>query len=218
MVFLSIIIDISIVAIIALCILLGYKRGLIGVAFRLLSFVAGIIIAFLLVNPISGYIIENTELDESIEQALIQNVTKEEEKQQENQTKPQDLQQEVDHFIEQTADNAKKEIINATAPEFASAIIHGGVFIALFLFTKIGFFFARALGELIGKIPVIKQFNKLGGTIYGILEGFLVVYLILAILTLVMPMISGFGVLEAIEHSFIGSMMYQNNILIKILF
>ena len=44
----SIIIDIIIIAIIALCVILGYKRGLTGSLLKILSFVLAIVIAFIL--------------------------------------------------------------------------------------------------------------------------------------------------------------------------
>ena len=48
----AIIIDIVIVAIIALCLFLGYRRGLTGSLLKILSFVLAIVIAFILFKPV----------------------------------------------------------------------------------------------------------------------------------------------------------------------
>ena len=58
--------DIFVILIIMLCILIGYKKGLIKVAVRLLSFFVALIIALILYTPISNYIIENTEVVPSL--------------------------------------------------------------------------------------------------------------------------------------------------------
>ena len=62
----SIIIDIVIIAVILLCLYGGYRKGLIGLAFSIVSFVAALIIAFILFSPISTFVINNTEFDDNI--------------------------------------------------------------------------------------------------------------------------------------------------------
>ena len=48
----SIIVDIAILAIIVLCIIIGYVRGLTGSLIKIVSFVLSLIIAFILFVPI----------------------------------------------------------------------------------------------------------------------------------------------------------------------
>ena len=69
----------------------------------------------------------------------------------------------------------------------------------------------------IAKLPVIKQFDKLGGVIYGVLEGIIIIYLVLAIISFISPMI-GENIIAAIDESMVGSMLYNNNLLLKIIF
>ena len=59
-------IDIILIAIIALTTFIGYKRGLIKVAFKLISFLLAIVIAVVLYKPISNFIINNTQIDDTI--------------------------------------------------------------------------------------------------------------------------------------------------------
>ena len=77
--------------------------------------------------------------------------------------------------------------------------------------------FLRFITSLIAKLPVIKQFDKLGGVIYGLLEGLIIIYVILAIISFVAPMTNG-NIVTAIDEAFIGSMLYNNNLLLKIIF
>ena len=64
----SIFVDIGIVAIVALSTFLGYKKGLIGVAFKIISFFIAIILAFVLCKPVSYYIMQQTIIDDKIEE------------------------------------------------------------------------------------------------------------------------------------------------------
>ncbi|MFQ8988799.1 MAG: CvpA family protein [Intestinibacter sp.] len=102
--------------------------------------------------------------------------------------------------------------------ECGTTIINIGVLIALFLVSRIVLIFIKGLTQLITKLPVIKQFDKLGGIIYGLLEALVIIYVILTILSLVSPLISNSGIIQAIENSFIGSVMYDNNLLLKLIF
>ena len=71
----SILLDLIIVGIILLSTFLGYKKGLIGVAFKIVSFVIAIVITLILYVPVSNLVINHTGLDESIENAIVELAT-----------------------------------------------------------------------------------------------------------------------------------------------
>ncbi len=74
-------VDLILIGIIALCIFLGYKRGLIGVAVRIIGFFAALIIALIFYTPVSNYIINNTDIVIKLEQTIEKKIyDKEEEK------------------------------------------------------------------------------------------------------------------------------------------
>ena len=62
----GIILDIILVAIIALNIFICYKKGLVKLAVGLIAVAAAIILALILYKPVSNLIIENTEIDENV--------------------------------------------------------------------------------------------------------------------------------------------------------
>lgn len=74
----GIILDIIIILIIGLNIYLGYKKGLIEVAFNVFAFFIAIIATLILFNPISNLVIQNTEIDENIKKSIISNFNKDE--------------------------------------------------------------------------------------------------------------------------------------------
>lgn len=71
----SIIIDLILIGIILLSTFLGYKKGLIGVAFKIISFIIALIVTLILFKPISNYIITNTELANNIENAIVEKLS-----------------------------------------------------------------------------------------------------------------------------------------------
>lgn len=210
----SFIIDIIIIAIILICIIAGYKKGLVGMAFSVASFFIAIIIALILFNPIASLIMDNTGLDETIQNAIISNFTEETGEQKEAENMP-DI---IVNYIEDRVNEVKNIGVEAAAVGIAETSIKALSFIGIFIVAKIALAFFGKLADLIASLPILKQFNKAGGLIIGILKGILIVYLILAILLLVMPFFGGLGIYTAINESFIGNMMYNNNLLLKIIF
>lgn len=211
----SIIVDLVILAIFIICIIIGYVRGLTGSLIKILSFVLSIVIAFILFVPISNLIINNTQIDDNLEQSIremiIGNSGAEEQKM------PEAITDYIQQQVENASDSAKEAIADNTAHEVALTIVKAGTWIALFIIARILLIFLRFITSLIAKLPVIKQFDKLGGIIYGVLEGLIIVYVLLAIISFVAPMINN-TLVNAIDESFVGSMMYNNNLLLKIIF
>lgn len=212
----TIIVDLVIVAIMAICIIIGYVRGLTGSLIKILSFVLSIIIASILFIPVSNLIIDNTEIDENIETS-IRNIIIDQETENEEENMPDTITNYIGQKIEQASDDAKETIVDSTARDVTLTIVKAGTWILLFIIARILLIFLRFITSLIAKLPVIKQFDKLGGIIYGILEGLIIIYLVLAIISFISPMISS-DFTNAIDESFIGSMMYNNNLLLKIIF
>lgn len=229
------IVDIVIIAILALCIVLGYKRGLTGSLLKIISFVLALVITFILFKPVANLIVDHTDWDEGLEQSIRQVFL--EEQNQENETtqaneQGQDEQKEdtsnqampdviIDYLneaIENAGTQAKDAAIEMAARDIAVTIIHIGTFIALFILSRILLLLVRGLANLITKLPVIKQFDKLGGIIYGLLQALVIIYVILAILSFISPMIAQTGIPQAVSESFIGGMFYNNNLLLKLVF
>jgi uncharacterized membrane protein required for colicin V production len=218
----SIIIDIVIVLIIALCVFFGYKRGLTGSLLKILSFVLAIVIAFILFKPVSNFVINNTTWDdsikESIQQFITEKITAEEETGEANTDLPKVIVDYIDETMAESANEAKEVAIENTAQSVTTLIVNAGVWIAVFIIARILLIFIKFITALIAKLPVIKQCDKLGGIIYGVLEAFVILYVILAIISFISPTLNNAEFIDSINKSFIGSMLYNNNLLLKILF
>lgn len=219
----SIIIDAIILGILVLCIALGYHKGLTGSLLKIVSFVLALVIAFVLFKPVSSFIVDKTNWDENLEQGIRDTILSSEKQeetvlQEENQNMPSVMLDYINKTVENAGNEAKEAVADATARQVAIMIINSAVWFALFLVARIVLVFVKGLTKIITSLPIIKQFDKLGGIIYGLVEAFIVIYAILAVLSFISPVVSGTGVLDAVQKSFIGSVMYNNNLLLKLIF
>ena len=214
-----IIMDIIIVAVILLCTFIGYKKGLVGVIFKIISFFIALLVAILLSGPISNWIMENTSIAQDIEGALTEKLI--EEKVEEKEIEKEDINntsQIVVDYINKYTTDVKNAGAIAMAKEITTTTIRVVVIIVLYIGTKIILFFFRTLVNAIAELPIIKQFNKLGGTIYGLLKGILIVYVVLALLSLIAPIVNNTALFEMINSSILGNFMYNHNLILTILF
>ena len=172
-----ILVDLIIIAIMALCIFLGYKRGLIGVAFKIVSFLIALVVTFVLYIPVSNFVINNTTIDDNIKNAIIEKIADEETVEVKEENGMPDM---VNDYINQYTTEVKDIGMEVVAQNISVILVKLIVGLVLCLVVRIALIFVKALISLVEKIPVIKQFNKAGGTIYGILEGLLIIYIVLA--------------------------------------
>ena len=213
----GIIVDLIIVGILVLCIFLGYKRGLTGSLLKIVTFILALIIAFILFKPVSNFIINNTELDENLESS-IKSMFLEVEENGTDSNMPTAITDYINKVIEGAANDAKTAVVETAARDVAISIINLGVVIVVYIIARIILIFVKGIASLITKLPVIKQFDKLGGIIFGLLKALVIIYVILAIISFVSPIITESGVIDAINQSFIGKGMYNNNLLLEIIF
>ena len=193
----GIIIDILIVAFLALSVFLGYKKGFVTLAIKLCAFIIAILITFVLYRPLGNLIINTTSIDESIEDSIYNKVTE---------TMQKDSSGELTNDL---IESAKQGMLEQSARELA---INGGTAIVLFIIVRIILIFVNALANLIAKIPLIKQANELGGAIYGLLRGIVIIYLVLLIIYFVGEFYPNNIATQSINETTLTKVMYENNL------
>ena len=206
----AIIIDLIIIAIIALFTFIGYKQGLVNSAIKILSFFIAIAVALILYKPVSALVIKNTTIDENIKNTLVEKVQIE---QKEDLEKSNLVKENLSNKIIAGANNTVEDVANS----FSIKIVETGVMILLYIIARIVLRFITALTSLITELPIIKQANKIGGTAFGFFIGLVSVYAILAVIYLISPAINqeAFGV---IDETILAKQIYNNNILLTIVF
>ena len=216
----GILVDLVIISILISNSYWGYRRGLVSVIFKVLVFVLSLLIVFLLYKPVSNSIINNTQLDEVLSNAIRSNL--------EGTTlndgallEPTEsnfsaaVVEMINSFVTEALELAEVDPVGYVSIQLAHFMIRVGTMLLLFMVSRFFLLFIRFAAELLGNLPIIKLFNKSGGLIYGIVKGILTVYLILAVFSVISPFISSWGIISAIEDSTLGNKMYNDNIIIN---
>lgn len=217
----SIIIDLIIIGILVLSIFFAYRKGLTKCIIKILSFIIAVIVAAILFKPVSNFVIQNTKIDDNIKEAVVNLVAddvEEDGKVKEDSNLPNAMVDYINETIGNAVEDAKNNMITVAAEGIANITINAGVAILLFIVVRIALIFVSALSSIITDLPIIKQFDKVGGILYGAVKAFVIIFVVLALISLISPMIEQTGIIVAINKSFIGSILYNNNILLNILF
>lgn len=216
----SLIIDLIVLGLIVLCVFFGYKKGLTKCIIKILSFVIALVIAFVLFKPVSNFVINNTTLDDNIRNSiveLVQDDVSETGEVKEESNLPQAMVNYINEQITNTVEQTKETVVNTVADKIAIIAVNVCVALGLFIIARVALMFVSAISSLVTDLPIIKQVDKTGGIIYGLIEALLILFIIFAIISFISPMIEGSGLITAINKSILGSILYNNNLLLNII-
>ena len=212
----GIILDIILVAIIALNVFICYKKGLVKLAVGLIAVLVSVILAVLLYKPVSNTIINNTELDEKIKSAITENFVNEEETTEE--TEDNGFMKYIEKYVEDPVNKTKNEIVIEASGVIATKLIDIIAMVSIFIVARLVLILLTFVTDMITSLPILKQFNELGGILYGLIKALLIIYVLLAIAFFIVYTTGSTGLADAIANSFITKFFYNNNLLLSILF
>lgn len=192
----GIIIDIVLIAIVILSAFLGYKKGLVKLGAKLFAGIIAIIVTIIMYKPVSGIIIKNTPIDEKIENAIIQNAT--------------NFINENDKMQNGITEHVEKNILPEQAENLSKSVVYIITALVLFIVVKIILSIVISLMNFVANLPILKQFNEIGGIIYGIIRGALIVcicVLLMGIYTKIKPEST---INNNIKNSILTKLIYEN--------
>lgn len=207
----GIIIDFIIIIILLMCIFYGYKRGLVNLVISLFTFVIALVIAIFIYKPIANIVIDNTSICDNIENCIFERIKDENVEKSDN-----EIIQLADKYI---LKDAKSETAEVIASSIAKTVIDVLTFIILVTVIRICLIIINKIFSIITEVPIIKQFNKLGGGLYGIIQGIIINYILFAVIIVIIPLISTntTTVVDSINDSKFGSILYNENVIIKLI-
>ena len=166
--------------------------------------------------------VENTENIEATNENLSNtnsNTSKEDNK--ENKEKKgfsEDISNYITRELAGKIGEEKTKAVDALAGNIAVTIIRLLSGIGIFILASILLILVKILAKFLTKLPGVHQADKVGGAIFGIIEGLLIVWIALAIINVISPAINNTNLIEAINKSFIGGFLNNYNLLTKIIF
>lgn len=219
--------DIFVVLLILFFALLGFFKGLIYSVFKLASFFVAVGLA-LTFYPIVSDVLMETSLAKSIQNGITNKLLIVQDEQvketggsltEETLIKGIDLPDGVINLaLNKTALIDTASVVNSLSIALTEIIINIISVILLFILLRILLFIARIILQSIVKLPLIKQFDKIGGLAFGTIEGFLMIFIIFSVIMFFHSTGNFEGVFKVIDGSLVAKYFYYNNVLIWILF
>ncbi|MBE5936341.1 MAG: hypothetical protein E7262_11280 [Lachnospiraceae bacterium] len=91
-------------------------------------------------------------------------------------------------------------------------------YIIIFIVIRIGIMVITYVVDLISKLPIIEEFDGMGGVLIGAVKGVIEIWILLLVITLIANTKLGISAMECISGNFLLEMLYNNNILLQIIY
>ena len=212
----GIILDVIIVGIIALNVYACYKKGLVNLAVGLIAVVAAIILSVLFYKPVTNIIVENTQFDETLGNTIIELLVPE--GVDPSQVKFVGVLSYFQTEVENAVNGTENNVVYNTAGVMAQKIIGLIVFIGIFTVVRVVLFALTFVADAITSLPILKQLDDVGGILYGLVKALLIIYLVLAIVSLIVSFTANTAISDVIASSYVTKFFYNNNILLNLVF
>lgn len=203
-------IDIILVLIVALSAFLGYKKGLVELGAKLFAGIIAIVITLIIYKPVGNIVIKNTSIDEKIENTILEkttNVIDENSKISDNK------------YIQDASDNAVSQVKEEVLPEQARNIAVNVVYVAtaliLFIVSKIVLSIVISLANAVASLPILKQFNEIGGFLYGLVRGAIISLVLILVIGTIAKLNPNGSLSKNVESTYLLKEVYDNVVKIK---
>ena len=163
------ILDAILVGIVAVNVLVCFKKGFTRSLFNMFSAILGVLLAILFYDKFSSFVKGSKYgvlFTDKIENAILNHYNSGTQSSIQNSDIPNFLK----GFIEDGA-KSLEEAVGLFAQQISSICITVLSIILLIVIIKLALYFVPKLLKTICKLPVIKQFDKLAGVIFGIISG-----------------------------------------------
>lgn len=112
------------------------------------------------------------------------------------------------------SDSSIGNILSSSLSDIFISIIS---IIIIFILVRIALGYLIKLLDVVARLPVLKQFNKISGLFLGLLIGILIVHIVLAIFTPIVLTSPDGIIAQTVYNSHIGQYFYTNNLIINAL-
>ena len=218
------VVDIVIILIVLFFVLIGKKRGFALSLLSTCSIILSIVISLFLYQPVETYLRENTELKEQISNAIISSMNNEDKSDQESTNENQQGESEgkgffnslINNYVnlgKEKAEETKNHVVQQTAENITENILKVLSFVIVYILVTLILLILKFALKIFTKLPVINQIDKIGGIVLGFAEGVIIVYIIIAIISIVVPEKKDGNISQRIDESYIGRYVYNNNVI-----
>lgn len=206
----GIVIDIILVLIVALSAFLGYKKGLVELGAKLFAGIIAIVITLIIYKPVGNIVIKNTSIDEKIENTILEKTTN---------VIDENSKISDKKYIQDASDNAvsqvKEEVLPEQARNIAVNVVYGATALILFIVSKIVLSIVISLANAVASLPILKQFNEVGGFLYGLVRGAIISLVLILVIGTIAKLNPNGSLSKNVESTYLLKEVYDNVVKIK---
>lgn len=222
--------DLIIIAVLAVMFITGYSRGFIKTLFDLLSMVITFALTYYLYPFVSKFIMTETSIYKNLAESISETFDFEKLLQgavsKESQFDAIKALPLPENFKEMLTSNNNPEMFKLLdvssftdyiSSSLASIVVNIVVFIILFIVIYIVLTLVVNMLNLISKLPILNKMNKLSGGALGLILGVGFIFVGLTVLSIVISTNNTTDILTLIDESMVGSFLYYNNPIMDLL-
>lgn len=217
--------DIALICTFIISIFGAFRKGFTYLVFNFICLLITIFAVLALCKPLTTFVYENTKIDEFFSKHIKSTIGEFIEDQLEksdhintgktNIARP--IAEKINGYIDEAEEKAVTNVSGYIADKLAYIVISALVVIFLCIVIRVSTIFLRAVLYFISELPFIHSIDKVGGIVYGVIRAYIIVYLILAILSLLSPLMANTGIIACINNSRFCTKFYNDNVFLKIL-
>ena len=210
--------DIIILLVLILATYFGYRKGFLKTFTGVISIILSFVIAMTFSAQIENYI-KTTPVYDSICKNIEKNISKETTNDtEEYNTSKLNMPRDMIEKIKEDAIEKKQDVTNSIVEGIGNVAVK--IFSVILIFVLVRLFIMLLLSGfgIIKKLPFIGWFDRILGGLFGFLRGFLIVYLLLAIVSVFASFNTQNTFVNVVKQSEFAKVMYNNNVFLDFVY
>ena len=203
-----VLLDVIVIALIALGAYSGHKKGLVGILVGFASLILSIVLAFALQSVVAEALY-NSSLGKSLNTTISSSI-------QDKLDDGEDINN-IQYVKLLNLEFSQEQEISNISQAVTKFILKGASFIIIFLDVKIICYILQMILNLVFNLPILNQINGIGGTAVGALSMILKICIVLAIISFVSPLPVFEPVVAYLDKTILIKFLYNNNFLVSLL-
>lgn len=208
---------IIVLGIIILNALIGRKVGLIKIVFSLFSFIVALTLTVWISPSINGMLKNNESFYQKTSQKVEDMLFKgnEEKTEQEDIIEGLPLPKSIKESLQENKAKQEANIKSYVVDHVTGIVINALAFVLTFVIVFIALWVISIALNIISKLPILNQLNKMAGLLVGGLQGVIIVWILFVLLTVFSGTELGKSAIGQINDSTILSFIYNKNFLLN---
>ena len=188
---------------------MGYKNGFLKSAYKVAAFIASIILAYILYPYIKDFIVGSAFGD--MVRSIVQTKYVEPKIASETLTATA-----LPEYMRSMVATGQTALNDASTSFITNLVLNLISFLSVFIITRILISIIGKVVNIVSRLPVIRFFDRAVGVVFGIIEGVIIIYLVLALVYAITPLRENENTQKYISESTLTKAMYENNPIVQL--